>query len=629
MATATQATSPAVPLLSVLDETIAAARAAGRTDLVARLEAAMDRVRDPRRRIVIAGQLDQGKSRFVNALLNLDICPVGDDATTTVTTVLSHGPRALAELVVTGPGGDSETRIPVPISEIGSITARSSYAEGRRVLRLEIQAPNRLLADGVVLVDTPGVGGHGSSYAASVLGMVPAADAVLVLSDASTELTEPELAFLRQVRELCPTVALLLTKTDLYPHWRQVREADRGHLERARLDVPLIPVSSLLRSHALRLQDQQLGIESGFGLLYQFLREQVVARDLAATRLAVARDIHSAAEHLALALGSELVALRDPEQGAAAVRELQSARMAAEDLHRRTAAWQQTLADGITDLAGDVDHDLRDRLRGIARTGEEWIDEHDPGRHWSRIAEWLTGTIDTALGDNLLWTHARAIELAEQVADHFTEIGAVELPGVHAGLDSDESRAGAGTLADLEPDIGIGSKLLVGMRGSYGGVLMVGLASTFAGLALLNPISLGAGLLVGGKAFRDDKQARMARRRNEAKIAVRRFVDDVAFQAGKESKDRLHRIHRALRDHYTGVAERSLRSIDDSLRAAQDAAAMATTRRTERCAVLERQLRSVAELRRYADAMHADNGTAARSAEDAALTEGRVGTVGR
>ncbi|WP_406234352.1 dynamin family protein [Nocardia sp. NBC_01009] len=621
---APQAKPPAVPLLSVLGETIAAARAAGRTDLVGRLEVAADRVRDPRRRIVIAGQLGQGKSRFVNALLNLDICPVGDDATTAVTTVLSHGPEPRAELVVTGHSGGQEARIPVPVDEIGTITARSPLAEGRRILRLEIQVPNPLLADGIVLVDTPGVGGHGSSYAASVLGMVPAADAVLVLSDASTELTEPELAFVRQVRELCPTVALLLTKTDLYPHWRQVHEADLRHLESARLDVPMIPVSAVLRSHAMRLQDQQLGIESGFGVLYRFLREQVVARDVAATRLAVARDIQSAAEHLALALGSELVALRDPEQGAAAVRELQSARTAAEDLHRRTAAWQLTLADGITDLAGDVDHDLRDRLRTIARTGEEWIDAHDPGRHWGRIAEWLTGTIDTALGDNLLWTHARAVQLAEQVAEHFTEIGAVDLPDVHPGLNTDESRAGSGTLADLEPDIGLGSKLLVGMRGSYGGVLMVGLASTFAGLALLNPLSLGAGLLVGGKAFRDDKQARMARRRNEAKIAVRRFVDDVAFQAGKESKDRLHRIHRALRDHYTGVAERSLRSIDDSLRAAQEAATMETTRRAERCTVLERQLRVVAELRRYADAMQT-----IRVIERVAPLEGQVGTVGR
>lgn len=611
------ATPPAIPLLSVLGETIAAAKAAGRNDLVGRLEVAADRVRDPRRRIVVAGQLDQGKSRFVNALLNLEICPVGDDVTTTITTLLAHGPEPRAELVLTGPGGDSggpETRVPVPINEIGTITARSPLAQGRRVLRLEIQVPNPLLADGIVLIDTPGVGGHGSSYAASVLSMVPTADAVLVLSDASTELTEPELAFLRQVHELCPAVALLVTKTDLYPHWRQVYEADRQHLAKAGLAVPMIGVSSLLRSHALRLQDQQLGIESGFGLLYQFLRDQVVARDQVATRSAVARELRSAAEHLALALGSELVAVRDPARGAAAVRELQAARTSAEELHRRTAAWQQTLADGITDLAGDVDHDLRDRLRGITRTTEEWIDEHDPGRHWNRIAEYLTGTIDTAIGDNLLWTHSRARQLAERVAEHFTEVGSADLPDVRPDS-ADGSHVGAGTLADLEPDIGFGSKLLVGMRGSYGGVLMVGLASTFAGLALLNPISLGAGLVVGGKAFRDDKQARLARRRNEAKAAVRRFVDDVAFQTGKESKDRLHRIHRALRDHYAGVAERSLRSIDDSLRAAQEAATMANARRAERGAVLERQLHVVAELGRYADAMQS------------ALPSAPVGTV--
>ncbi|MEV0295787.1 dynamin family protein [Nocardia sp. NPDC050710] len=601
---ATTPAAPAVPMLSVLGETIAAARAAGRNDLVGRLEAAADRVRDPRRRIVIAGQLDQGKSRFINALLNVDICPVGDDMTTTVPMLLVPGPEPRAELVLAGlQQGAPETRVPVPVDEIGSVTVRSPLAEGRRVLRLEVQLPNPLLADGIVLVDTPGVGGHGSSGAASVLGMVQAADAVLVLSDASTELTEPELAFLRQVRELCPTVALMLTKTDLYPHWRRVHEADVQHLGRARLEVPIIPVSAVLRTHALRLQDQQLGLESGFGVLYQFLRDQVVARDQAATRRAVSRDIHSAAEHLALALGSELVALRDPEQGAAAIRELQVARTSAEELHRRTAAWQQTLADGITDLAGDVDHDLRDRLRGIARTGEEWIDENDPGKNWDSTAEWLTSTVDSAIGDNLLWTHKRAVLLAERVAEHFTDIGAVELPDVRTGLDAEESWAGSGTLGDLEPDIGFGSKLLVGMRGSYGGVLMVGLASTLAGLAMLNPISIGAGVIVGGKAFRDDKQARLARRRNEAKAAVRRFVDDVAFQTAKDSKDRLHRIHRALRDHYSGVAERSLRSIDDSLRAAQEAATMESARRTERCQVLERQLRVVAELRRYADAM--------------------------
>nr|WP_227834187.1 dynamin family protein [Nocardia macrotermitis] len=583
---------------TLLAETIAAARVADRGDLVGRLETLAERVRDPRRRIVVAGMGNQGKSQFVNALLNLEISPVGDDATTTVPLVFASGPEPQAEVVLAGPDGNSaqEQRITVPVSEIHTVTPNSHG----RATRLEVRVPNPLLAEGIVLVDTPATGGHGNSGAAAVLAMVPTADAVLVISDASTELTEPEADLLRQIAELCPATALLLGKIDLYPHWRQVLDADREHLRHNRIDVPILPISALLRTHALRLQDEQLGRESGFGELYDFLREQVVARGREATRRAVALDISSAAEHLALALSSELVALRDPERGELAVRELRTARTEAEELYRRTATWQQTLGDGITDLTGDIDHDLRDRLRNIGRTAEDWIDDNDPSRHWDRIEEWLTATTDTAIGDNLLWTHARAVQLAERVGEHFLEFGGVELPALRHGL---HPAAGAVTLADLEPDLGLGHKLLVGMRGSYGGMVMIGLASTVAGLALINPFSLGAGVLLGGKAFRDDKRERLLRRRAEAKTAVRRYLDDVSFAAGKQSRDRLHRIHRLLRDHFTGIADRSLRSINDSLQAAQDAAGMETARRTARCTELEHQLHTVAQLRRHADAL--------------------------
>ena len=121
---------------------------------------------------------------------------------------------------------------------------------------MEVNVPSPLLADGLVLVDTPGVGGAGNPHAASTLGLIPASDAVFVLSDASQEFTEPELGFIRQVTSLCPSVACLISKTDLYPHWRQILDADRGHLQRAGLDLPLIPISSVLRSHALRLGDK-------------------------------------------------------------------------------------------------------------------------------------------------------------------------------------------------------------------------------------------------------------------------------------------------------------------------------------------------------------------------------------
>ncbi|MFC4374126.1 dynamin family protein [Nocardia halotolerans] len=596
------APSAATPLLTVLGDTIEAARAADRDDLVVRLEAVAQRVRDPRRRIVVTGQLEQGKSRFVNALLGLDVCRVGDDQTTTVPLQLEYGATPRAELVLTAPGA-SEMRVEVPFDEIGGIDARSPYAQGRQIARIEAAVPNQLLGEGIVLVDTPGVGGHSSAYSAAVLGMVPGADAVLLLTDASTELTAPELSFLRQVRELCPTVAVLLTKVDMYPHWRQVAEADRAHIAGSELRMPVLPVSSLLRAHALRANNAELGRESGFGALFTFLKEHVVARDQVSARDAVARELHSAAEHLALVLGSELVALRDPGRSDVAIRELQAARTAAEDLRRSSGFWQQTLSDGITDLMSDIDHDLRERLRAVAHAAEDWIDDHDPSRHWEAITEWLTGTVDTALGDNLLWTHTRTETLAERVAEHFGKAGAIDLPDVDRAMDSEGKGAAAGTLAGLEPDLSVTSKVLVGLRGSYGGVLMVGLASTLAGLALLNPLSIGAGVLVGGKAYKDDKQQRLARKRAEAKTAVRRFVDDVAFHAGKETKDRLHRIHRALRDHYTGVAERSLRSIDASLRAAQEVANSADADRSGRRAALEHQLVRVAQLRRYADGM--------------------------
>lgn len=592
----TEAPAAAGQLVGLLDEVGAIARAAGRADLGTRLAGARSRLVDPRMRVVVVGQLKQGKSQLVNALLNLNICSVGDDETTAVATVVQNAQSPSAELVLAEPGLDP-VRVPVPIDELAALTPTTPLAGGREVLRVEVKVPSPLLADGLVLVDTPGVGGHGNPHAASTLGLLTAADAVLVLSDASQEFTEPELAFLRQVRALCPAVACLVSKTDLYPHWREIVDADRGHLDRAGLEVPLIPVSSLLRTHALRLQDADLNAESGFAALYDFLREQVRTRTEAATRRSVALDVRSAAEHLTLTLGSELAALRDPAKGAAAVAELQKAKAVAEELQKKSSLWQQTLADGIADLAADIDHDLRDRLRRVTREAEETVDDGDPGKDWPQLGEWLQQQVATSIGDNFVWAHDRSVWLAEVVAGHFADSGAVALPHLDVA-DLDGVLEPVAALSDLESGrIGITQKVLVGMRGSYGGVLMFGLITTMMGMALVNPISVGAGLLLGTKAYREDRQGRVLKRRSEAKMAIRRFVDDVSFQVSKESKDRLRLIQRALRDHFSAIAEQTLRSLGESLRGAQEAANLASAQRTRRIAEIEEQMRVLAHVR--------------------------------
>ncbi|WP_032392277.1 dynamin family protein [Rhodococcoides fascians] len=585
-------------LAELLDRTAEVATSARRSDLVDRVEAAKSRVLDPRRRIIVVGPLKQGKSQFVNSLLNLTVCSVGDDETTAIPTVVSNADSFSAQLVLANPG-DEPIRVDVPLEEITTVTPASPRAQGREVLRLDIAVPSPLLADGLVLVDTPGVGGHGNPHAAGTLGLIPSADAVLVVSDASREFTEPELAFLRQVQGLCPAVAVLITKIDLYPHWRQIVEANRGHLDRAGITVQMLPVSSLLRSHAVRLNDEELNAESGFQQLYAFLRDDVVARADVLARASVSLDVRSVTEHLTLSFGSELAALKDPERAAAAVAGLQRAKSAAEELHKRSSQWQQTLGDGIADLASDIDHDLRDRLRRVTREAEETVDEGDPGKDWPQLGEWLEEQIAASVGDNFVWAHERALWLSELVAEHFASSGAAALPDLDLGDlgDLDNVLEPVTSLADLESGrVGITQKVLVGMRGSYGGVLMFGLITTFVGLSLLNPISIGAGVLLGTKAYKEDKENRVKARRSEAKMAIRRFTDDVSFQVGKESKDRLRQIQRVLRDHFTSIAEQTLRSLNESLRSAQEAAAADNTDRTARIARLENDMRLVSEL---------------------------------
>ena len=53
--------------------------------------------------------------------------------------------------------------------------------------------------------------------------------------------------------------------------------------------------------------------------------------------------------------------------------------------------------------------------------------------------------------------------------------------------------------------LGAAEKIYIGLRGSYSGVLMAGLATSLVGLTLVNPLSLIVGVLVGRRAYREDK----------------------------------------------------------------------------------------------------------------------------
>ena len=192
------------------------------------------------------------------------------------------------------------------------------------------------------------------------------------------------------------------------------------------------------------------------------------------------------------------------------------------------------------------------------------------------------------------------------MAEHFAEAADIALPE----LRFDQSQNMAAKVDPLaQPDsegFGIGQKVITGMRGGYGGMLMIGMATTLAGLALLNPISIGAGLLFGTKTVRDERKRMLQRRQAEAKQAVRKHIDEVTFQVGKDSRDMLRRTQRQLRDHYSSLAEEVSTSIASSVLAAQSAVNTTTSERQSRIRDLKAELARIEVLATRARALVAN-----------------------
>jgi replication fork clamp-binding protein CrfC len=580
-------------IVELIDHSTKIAELNDRSDLIERLKIAKARITDPHIRVVVAGQLKQGKSQLLNSLLNVPVARVGDDESTALITIVTYAEQPSARLIVaTGEGTDPEV-IEIPPVDIKTDLRRAPQAGGREVLRVEVSAPSPLLKGGLTFIDTPGVGGHGQPHLSATLGLMPDADAVLMISDTSQEFIEPEMTFMRQAFEICPVAAIVLTKTDLYPHWREIVDADKAHLQRAGIDVPVIPASSMLRSNAIALNDKELNEESNFPAVVKFLSDKVLSGENDRVRDHVLAEIRSAAEHLTMAVSSELAALNDPEAGERLTAELEQRKREAQDALQQTALWQQVLNDGIADLTADVEHDLRGRFRAITQHTEKVIDSCDPTLHWAEIGAELEDAVATAVGDNFVWAYQRAEALAAEVGRTFVEAGlkAVKMPEISARDMGASFAESFKSLANLESKpAGKGQKIFSSMRGGYGGVLMVGMLTSVAGLGLFNPLSIGAGILLGRKGYKDDMENRLLRVRGEAKMNVRRFVDDIQFAVGKESRDRLKVIQRRLRDHYRGIANQTTRSLNESLQATIAAAQLKENERNARIKELERQL---------------------------------------
>lgn len=574
------------------------AASAGREDLSARLEQTQARLRDPNVRVIVVGEFKQGKSKLINALVNAPACPVDDDIATSVPTSVGYADEPSASILIQHEEGgpNSVERQEVPLEELGALVSeRGNPGNERNIVSAEVLIPREILKGGLRIIDSPGVGGLESSNSLSTLSALSSAHAVLLVSDASQEYTEPEIQFLKHAMRVSPNVATVLAKTDLYPHWREIEKIDKGHLDGVG-DVPMFTVSSDLRLLAAELQDRELNDESGFPALVAHLRREVLGKAEVIHERAAIHDLASVVDQLTMSLKSELAALEHPEDTPRLIAQLEDAKARADEFRGRSSRWQITLNDGVADLISDMEHDLRDRLRKVQREAENAIEEGDPGPIWDQITEWLDQRVSAAVSETFVWTDERGRWLSEEVAQLFSE-GETELPYIDVG-NTDGVLDPVEGVSHLEAGrMGAAEKIYIGVRGSYGGVLMVGLVTGLIGLSLINPLSLLAGILVGRRAYREDMGSRLSRRKFEAKTLVRKYIDEVTFQVSKQLKDRLRTVQRAARDHFGAIADEHHRSLSDAVLAAKQAAGVFTANRDQRMTQLRTQIGQLENLR--------------------------------
>ena len=599
-----QRTSQTAPSLrerarALVDVTEQAAAAYGRPDLVERLATTRSHLAAPDVRVLVVGEYKQGKSSLVNALLNLNACPVDDDIATSVPTAVRYAkePSAVA-LRDPSDAGDAAERETIPLDRVAAYASEAGNPQNERGLTgIEIGVPRDLLSTGMILVDTPGVGGLASAHSAATLAALPTAMALVFVTDAARELTAVELDFLRTARATCPNVVCVLTKVDLYPEWRRIHGLDAGHLRDAGIDAPLLPVSTALRFLSLRTKRAELDKESGYPGLLAFLEQNVIrGADILASRLA-AHDQLSVVGQLESTFRSEREALAHPENGAALVAALDEAKGRAARLRSESAGWQQTLNDGVTDLTSEADFDLRARFRRLTQEADDAVELTDPGRTWEQFQEWFQQRVAAEIAENYLMMVEGARRLAERVTEHFaSSSGEIELD-LDAAVPTETLRS-IELVGSIDPvKTKVTGTALTLLRGSYSGTTLLGMIRGMAGFAAVAPLTAAVGLVMGGRALKEERHKQLAARRQQAKTAHRRYADEVSFRVGKHSRDTLRRLQRELRDRFTGLAEELQRSTADALAAAQTALQMDQTERAGRLLDVDAELARLGALR--------------------------------
>jgi len=203
-----------------------------------------DRLEDQSLEIAVFGRVSSGKSSLLNAVLDEGILPVGVTPITAVPTRLRYDAARL--LTVWYAERPTETMEVSRLAEFAS--EKGNPNNQKRVTRMVVHLPASRLREGVMLVDTPGLGSLATTGAAETLAYLPSCDLGIVLIDAGSTLTQEDLQTIQALYRAGIPVQILLSKADLLSLddvERVVSYVKENISREYGIDLPVHPVSAI------------------------------------------------------------------------------------------------------------------------------------------------------------------------------------------------------------------------------------------------------------------------------------------------------------------------------------------------------------------------------------------------
>jgi GTP-binding protein EngB required for normal cell division len=275
-------------------------------------------------RVVVVGEVKKGKSSFLNALLDdPTLLPTAIDVATSTVNLIAYGPAERITVYFRPVDADAEPAPPQPIrrDQMAAYgTEDGNPGNAKNVDFLAIELPHPLLKEGLVFVDTPGIGGLVRQHRDITIRYAPQTDAVIfVLDSVEAVIGDVEIQFLNELKQQGRPIAFLQTKVDL-AGTEQVQAWKARNLEvlsqALKVEPARIPyflVGSKLKQFADENRDDEALRESGYLAVRDYLTKTILAsRDailtrrwlpvlaaellasskLASDRLAIARNAH-------------------------------------------------------------------------------------------------------------------------------------------------------------------------------------------------------------------------------------------------------------------------------------------------------------------------------------------------